>query len=306
MAIKVLVTGSNGLLGQKIVHKLSTDSQIELVAISKGENRCKSAQNFAYYPVDITDKTALKQLIGWIKPDAIINTAAITNVDACESQRDLCWQVNVAAVETLAKLSRDLNIHLVHLSTDFIFDGESGPYTEEDTPNPLSYYGHSKWESEKVVERILPLANTIIRTIIVYGVIDDASRSNLILWAKNALTKGEPIQVVNDQFRSPTLAEDLADACIEAVKRKAFGIFNVSGPEVYSVLEIVNQVADFYGFDKKLIKPITSSSLKQPAKRPPRTGFILDKAKSVLGYNPKSLQEGLQVVQAQLEQKIVH
>jgi dTDP-4-dehydrorhamnose reductase len=303
MALKILVTGSNGLLGQKLVHKLAQDPEVDLIAISRGVNRCKVKENYQYFPVDITDKPALKQLIEWLQPSVIINTAALTNVDACETERDACWKVNVTAVETLAKLSRKHNVHLIHLSTDFVFDGKNGPYKEDDKPNPLSYYGHSKWESEKVIEQINPENWSILRTIIVYGVIDDASRSNLILWAKNALTKGDPIKVVDDQFRAPTLAEDLADACIQTAKRKAKGYFHISGPETFSVLEIVKQVADFYQLDKSKITPVKSSTLGQPAARPPRTGFDISKARNILGYNPKTLLQGIEIVEQQLKEK---
>jgi len=303
MALKVLVTGSNGLLGQKLINKLSKDNDVDLIAISRGDNRSKETAYYQYFPVDITDKKSLSDLIRWLKPDCIINTAALTNVDACETQRDECWNVNVVAVTNLAKLSKELGIHLIHLSTDFIFDGESGPYSEEDLPSPLSYYGHSKYESEKEVQRIAPENWSIIRTIIVYGVIENASRSNIVLWAKQALSKNEPIKVVNDQFRAPTLAEDLADACISCAKLKANGIFNISGPETFSVLELVNRVAKFWNLPTESITAISSKSLNQAAKRPPRTGFDISKAKAILGYNPKTFEQGLAVLEEQLSKK---
>jgi dTDP-4-dehydrorhamnose reductase len=141
----------------------------------------------------------------------------------------------------------------------------------------------------------------ILRTIIVYGIVNDMSRSNIVLWAKGALEKGEPINVVNDQWRMPTLAEDLAKCCLLAVKKNASGVFNVSGKDLMSILEIVERVADHYGLNKSLIKAITAESLNQAAKRPKKTGFILDKAILELGYSPHSFEEGMAFMDKQLK-----
>jgi dTDP-4-dehydrorhamnose reductase len=145
---------------------------------------------------------------------------------------------------------------------------------------------------------------SILRTIIVYGIADDMSRSNLVLWAKGALEKGQKINVVDDQFRSPTLAEDLAEGCILCAEKTAEGIFNISGEKTYSILELVHKVAEYWKLDKSLINPVSSATINQSAKRPPRTGFIIDKAKKVLGYNPHSFEEGLAVLDAQLTARL--
>jgi dTDP-4-dehydrorhamnose reductase len=224
----------------------------------------------------------------------------MTNVDACESNQEACEKLNVTAVASLATLCKEFNIQLVHLSTDFIFDGADGPYSEDDSPNPLSFYGQSKWKAEQVIVAS-GCTYAILRTIIVYGVAAAMSRSNIVLWAKNALEKGETISVVNDQWRMPTLAEDLAAACIAAVQKEAQGVFHVSGKDLMNMVELVQQVADFWHLDRTLIKPINSASLNQAAKRPPKTGFVLAKAISQLGYQPHSFIEGLALVDAQLK-----
>ncbi len=303
---KILVTGSNGLLGQKLVYRLKDRRDIQLIATSKGENRINDKQGYIYKALDITIKNEVEKVISDYLPDIIINTAAMTNVDACELHKEACRKLNVDAVSYLleAVKKKELNnsnykCHFIHLSTDFIFDGANGPYDENAQPNPLSFYGQSKLDAEKLVLSS-GIKYTIVRTIIVYGIVDGMSRSNIVLWAREALMKRQKINVVNDQFRTPTLAEDLADACILIADKGATGIYHISGKDYMSILQLVERVADYFKLDKSLIKPISSASLNQPASRPPKTGFILDKAMNELGYKPHSFEEGLAIVAKQL------
>ena len=294
-----MVTGSNGLLGQKITDLSLLDPEIELIATSVGPNRYLLKAGYTYEELDVLDPQRLDELVAKYHPDAIIHTAAMTNVDACEHDRDKCYALNVKSVENLIEVCQRRDIQLIHLSTDFIFDGEDGPYTEDAQANPLSYYGETKLESEILLQK--SSCNwAILRTIIVYGIVNDMSRTNIVLWAKAALEKGEPINVVDDQWRMPTLAEDLAQCCLLAVKKNAKGIFNASGKDLMSILEIVERVADYYGLDKTLINPISSESLNQAAKRPKKTGFILDKTKRELGYEPHSFEEGIAFMERQI------
>jgi len=299
---KILVTGSNGLLGQKLTDISLLDRDIELIATSVGVNRHPSTSGYNYEEFDIRDAERLLELIEKYRPDAIINTAAMTNVDTCEVERELCAELNVQAVENLVSACEKHNIHLIHVSTDFIFDGEDGPYLEDAEPNPLSYYGLTKLQAEELL-KASSCRWAILRTIIVYGIVSDMSRSNIVLWAKGALEKGNPINVVNDQWRMPTLAEDLAIGCILAVKKEAEGVFNTSGKDFMSIIEIVERVADFYQLDKSLINSISAASLNQTAKRPKRTGFILDKAIAELGYQPRSFEEGMEILEKQLKKR---
>ena len=297
--MKLLITGSNGLLGQEIVADCIAQ-QIDFHAISSGENRNPTCPNTHYTSIDITDFIAVKSFFDVSSCSHIMHTAAMTNVDACESNQEACEKLNVTAVASLATLCQEFNIQLIHLSTDFIFDGADGPYTEDATPNPLSFYGQSKWKAEQAIVSS-GCTYAILRTIIVYGVAAEMSRSNIVLWAKNALEKGETISVVNDQWRMPTLAEDLAAACLAAVQKEAQGVFNVSGKDLMNMLELVQQVANFWHLDKTLIQPINSASLNQAAKRPPKTGFVLAKAIAQLNYQPHSFVQGLALVDAQLK-----
>lgn len=311
---RILITGSNGLLGQKLVYLLleinkKNPNLYEIYATSRGENRLIRKEGYHYYDLDITKQEQVRHIFHTIKPHIVINTAAMTNVDQCEIQQEACNLLNIHAVDFQIKALEQLQHetinytpHFIHLSTDFVFDGEAGPYAETDKPNPISFYGNSKYQAELLVQKS-KLNWAIVRTIIVYGVVDNMSRSNLVLWAKKALENGENIKVINDQFRAPTLAEDLAEGCLLIAEKKANGIFNISGKHTYSILELVNQIADFWHLNKDLIQVVSSQTLNQPAKRPPRTGFVLDKAIHTLGYQPKTFQEGLVIVDKQLKMR---
>jgi len=298
--MKILITGSNGLLGQKLLHKLRVDTNIELIATSRGENRVTEHGGYTYFDLDITDQKQVAKLIESEKPQVVINTAAMTNVDLCEDEKKACDALNVDAVKYLADACAKIDAHLIQISTDFIFDGEDGPYTEEDKPNPLSYYGLSKLKSEQLLQAHA-VKWTILRTIIVFGVGENLSKGNIVLWAKGALEKGDPLNIIDDQFRAPTLAEDLASICILAAKKKAFGIFNASGKDIMSIYEIVERIAKHYGNSTENLNKISTATLKQKAGRPPKTGFILDKSRNELGYNPHSFEECLTIIDEQLK-----
>lgn len=296
---KVLITGSNGLLGQKLLDLYLTLDNVELIATARGDNRYPRKEGYTYTSLDITNEQQVQQVIAQHAPDCIINTAAMTNVDVCETDKQGCDKLNVDAVAYLVAAANNVGAHLVHLSTDFIFDGKKGPYKEEDEANPLSYYGHSKLLAENMVREYCHKWS-IARTVLVYGVVHDMSRSNIVLWAKGALEQGKPINVVDDQFRSPTLAEDLAKGCQLIEQKEAEGIFNISGKDQMSILEIVVRVADYFELDKDKLNVISSASLNQPAKRPPITGFDLSKSRKILGYEPHSFEEGIGVLMSQL------
>jgi len=224
----------------------------------------------------------------------------MTQVDQCETDREACWKNNVTAVENLVRGCTKTGIRLIHISTDFIFDGSHGPLDESAKPNPLSYYGASKLAAEEIVKKS-SLDWTILRTVLVFGITRDMSRSNIVLWVKKSLEEGKTIQVVNDQWRTPTLAEDLAMGCLLAARKKAKGIFNVSGSEMMTPFDIAIHTAEFFKLDKSLIKATDSTTFKQPAVRPLKTGFIIDKARKELGYRPHTFGEGLAILAQQLE-----
>lgn len=298
--MRILVTGSNGLLGQKLVSALRSDASVDLLVTSRGSDRTPDPLGSRYRPMDISREEDVNAVFDAFKPQVVIHTAAMTNVDACELDPVACKLQNVTATEYLVRATEQHDAHFIHLSTDFIFDGQNGPYREEDEPAPLSIYGHSKLDAERIVINSRLSKWAIARTIIVYGIAEGLSRSNVVLWAKGALEKGQPIKVVDDQWRMPTLAEDLADGCIRIAKRGATGIYNLSGPDGMSILELVNRVGAFFQLDTSVVSPVKSDSLGQPAKRPPKTGFVLDKARRDLAFAPRGFEAGLGMLRDQL------
>ena len=298
--MKLLITGSNGLLGQKIV-KRCLQHGIDFIATSKGENRNPDCPASTYHSLDITDPIAVQSLFEVLHPSAIIHTAALTNVDYCEDHPEECKLVNVTATKYLWDSAKSIHAHFELLSTDFVFDGENGPYKESDSVNPLSVYAQSKVAAENLLLEDENTNWSIARTIIVYGTGHGLSRSNMVLWALEALPKGEPMKLVNDQFRAPTWADDLAYGCVEIVLRKQRGIFHLSGPTTLAVDEIVKRIAETMKLSTENISTISSITLNQAAKRPPKTGFILDKAFQLLAYQPKSIEETVPLLLAELK-----
>ena len=247
--MKILLTGSNGLLGQKLVARLHQEPGVELLATSRGAN--KLAAHFPavrFVPLDVS--------------------------------------------------SAALNIHLTHLSTDFVFSGDTGPLAEDALPAPVNFYGESKLAAEHVVQAS-PGRWAIARTVLVYGVAHHYGRTNLVLWVRDSLRAGQRIKVVADQWRTPTLAEDLAEGCWLLARQAAQGIYHLSGEEFLTPYDLALRVATQFGLDAMLIERVDASTFSQPARRPARTGFLIEKARRELGYHPHSLADGIALVSQQ-------
>lgn len=290
---KVIVTGSNGLLGQTLVNLLlKEEEKYNVIGFSKAKNR-NIRPNFEYVSIDMTNAILLYEKLKQYQPDVIINTAAMTNVDACEENKTACDNLNINVVQYLKEYSNKNNTHLIHISTDFIFDGKKEVYKETDAPNPLNYYGLSKLKSESIL-LTSNIKYTIIRTTLVYGKVFGMLRSNIVLWIKKSLENREQITVVTDQYRMPTYVEDLAFACKLAIDKKVTGIFNISSNTLLSIYEIAQEIAIAFNLDKNLIQPITTKKLSQKAIRPFKTGFDLTKTHKTLMFFPKSFGEDLQ------------
>lgn len=300
MKKRVLVTGANGLLGQKLTDLYRANPQVEYFASSRGSNRHPETEGYTYITMDIGAEDDVRHILRDLRPNALIHTAAQTQVDLCETEKEQCDLLNTESLRFICDAIGPFHSHLIHLSTDFIFDGTSGPYNEGDEPNPLSYYGWSKLRAEKIVQEYVgPWA--IARTILVYGLVAGMSRSNIVLWALSALRDKKAIQVVDDQFRMPTLAEDLAKGCQLIEAQNASGIFHLSGPDYMNIYDLVMRVAAVAGLDASNVSRANSSSFTQPAKRPPRTGFDLSHSRQSLGYHPRSFEDGIRLVLAQEE-----
>ena len=292
------MTGTNGFLGQKLIFLLSNKEESEVIATGRGPSRI-TFNNVKYLDINLTRRHEVFSAILKERPTHIIHAAAMTQVDICETEKEECWKNNVLASENLIEVAEELDSYFQYISTDFIFDGNGGPYNEGDKPNPINFYGKSK----HMVEQLLAISGldySIVRTVLVYGVGQDLSRSNIVLWVKNKLEKNEPIRVVNDQWRNPTLVEDLASGCAMILRRNAQGIYHVSGQEYLTPYDIALTTADIFELDKSLISPTNASEFKEVATRPLKTGFDISKIQNEFGFRPVSLENGLAIVKEQL------
>ena len=292
--MKICITGSNGLLGQHLVKLLAETTDHIIIATSKGESRLPflSSKQLHYFSLDITDAIAVNIFLQLHQPDAIIHAAAMTQPDPCEQNPIECWHINVTATRFLLDAAASISARFIYISTDFIFDGMNGPYKETDTPNPVNYYGSSKLAAEKsVMDSKLQWA--IVRTVLVFGNIFTGSRSNVISWVKENLENNKPIKVVTDQWRTPTYVEDLAKGILLVIEKNATGIYHISGEEGMSPFDMATATADYLHLNKSLMTAVNADTFTQPAMRPLRTGFIIEKAKKELGYQPISFKEAL-------------
>lgn len=297
--MKVLITGSNGLLGQYLIQRLAALPGYEVTATGRGANRLRMQKGYQYESVNLADEAAVKGLIERTQPEVIIHAGAMTQADDCERSKDACWMVNVTATRYLVQGAEKTGAFFLFLSTDFVFDGLAGPYKEDDPVNPVNYYGASKAAAERVVMQS-KVSWAIARTVLVYGLADDPRRSNIITWVKTNLEQKKRLKVVNDQWRTPTLVQDLAEGCKLIIDKRAQGVFHLSGKDMLTPYDMALQVANYLQLDEKLFDKVDANSFKQPAKRPARTGFIIDKAEKELGYTPHSFEEGLKIVVEQI------
>ena len=297
---KILITGANGLLGQKLVEQLVESKNWEVIATGRGPCRL-SGSGYSYQTLDIENEQEVEATLADLRPAVIIHGAAMTHVDECEKHQEACFRANVLATKYLIAAAEKIQSHFIFVSTDFIFSGLDGqnPYTEDAKADPVNYYGQTKLDGEELLKHS-NLKWAIARTVLVYGLANDLSRSNIILWVKSSLEAGKQIQVVDDQVRTPTLAEDLAAGCILMAEQRATGIFNISGSELLTPYEMAMETADYFGLNQELIVRTDSTKFTQPARRPMKTGFVIEKAKNQLGYRPKTFREGISILAKQL------
>ena len=295
---KILVIGSNGLLGQKLCEIIVRGGAYNLTIASIEDKPIRQVVGAQYMQVDITNKKDAKNVVRACHPDVIINAAAMTNVDACETERELCWRINVDGVENIADAAKIHDTKVIHISTDYIFDGKSGPYTEDDRPDPLSYYGKSKLASENLL-RTSGVPYLIARTMVLYGFAPGV-KANFALWLIESLENKKPVTVVDDQLGNPTLVDDLAYGLIQGFEMERTGIYNLAGREIVNRYEFALKLAKVFNLDASLIAPIKTSSLKQPAPRPLKSGLVTLKAEVELGYKPSTVEQGLLILKTQL------
>ncbi|CUS76431.1 dTDP-4-dehydrorhamnose reductase [Candidatus Kryptonium thompsonii] len=298
--MRVMVTGAHGLLGQAVLKLFLKSTNSEILATAKEPRTFLDFGGFDYTMLDITSRSDVKNLVVYFRPDVIINTAAYTNVDGCEQNRELAWRVNVEGVRNLVHSARRVDAKLIHISTDYIFDGKNGPYTEEAIPNPINYYGRTKLASENEI-KIGGIRFAILRTNVLYGVGKNV-KSNFALWLYEKLSKGEKIKVVTDQVGNPTYVDDLAFAILKVVEFDKEGVYNIGGRDFVDRYTFAIKLAEIFGFDKELITPVKTSELNQIAPRPLKSGLITFKAEAELGFKPYGVEDGISEFKARLEE----
>ncbi|MBK9098584.1 MAG: dTDP-4-dehydrorhamnose reductase [bacterium] len=294
---RILITGSNGMLGQRTVQFYSSKENVELLATSVEDKSV--VESVEYIQSDIKDRESIKKLIYDYCPDFIVHTAAFTNVDLSEKLREEAWKINVKGVEYIGEAARAIDAHIIHISTDYIFDGKNGPYDENATPDPIGYYGRTKLASENAL-RISGTFFTILRTNVLYGIAPN-SRPDFVRWVVNSLRNKQEIRIVKDQIGNPTFIDDLVQAINKIIEFRKTGIYNIGGKEFLSRYDFTLRIADFFRLDKRLIIPITTEELKQPARRPLKSGLLILKAETELGYKPHTITEALSAMKKELE-----
>ncbi len=299
---RVLITGSNGLLGQKLVELFSHLHSFQILLTSRQERSVFDHEALRYVRADITKRPEIKAVIEEFEPEIIVHTAAVTNVDLCETDRETAWRVNVTGVEHIVQTAKLTGSKLIHVSTDYVFDGRTGPYAESDRPNPVSYYGRTKLASENIVATS-GIPHAIARTMVLYGT-GYSVKANFALWLLGELSAGKPVRIVDDQFGNPTLADDLAYAILKIIELDRTGIYHVAGPDFVSRYEFALALAKVFAFDKKLITPVKTASLKQPAVRPLRSGFVTLKTQVDLGAKLSGIDQGLTIFRHQIESRL--
>ncbi len=290
--MKILLTGANGFLGHYLAKQL-LNKEHEVIATGKGECRLPFTghKNFRYAAMDFTDPFAVHDVFEKYSPGVVVHAGAMSKVDECEQNQWEAYRANVEGTITMLINAEAHHCFFIFISTDFIFDGRQSMYSEEDMPGPVNFYGKTKLEAE---EAVLEYEHdwAIIRTILVYG--DPLSgKDNILTVTRKKLEKGERYNVVSDQTRTPTYVGDLASAIVSVIERKATGIYHIGGADILTPYQMACAVADHCKLDKTLIKEVTEANFSQPAKRPAKTGFVIDKAKRKLGYDPIPFSEGL-------------
>lgn len=294
---RILIVGSNGMLGQRTVEFYLNQKKYELLCVSIEEKSV--SEGIDYLSCDLTDKEKIKKAVYDFCPDSIVNAAAYTNVDLSETERELAWKINVKGVEYLAEASRIIDAHLIHISTDYIFDGKNGPYSETATPNPLGYYGRTKLASENAL-KISGINYTILRTNVLYGTAKN-SRPDFVKWVVNKLHNKEQIRIVTDQINNPTFIDDLVQAINQVIEFRKYGIYNIGGPEFLSRYDFTLRIAEYFKLDKSKILPIKTSELNQPARRPLKSGLLTIKAQTEFGFKPHTIEETLSIMKRELD-----
>lgn len=284
---RILVTGSGGLLGSRLVPVLSENYEVmpshNMHAIHSNSVR-----------MDIVDKGMVSKIISDLRPNVIVHAAAETNVDKCENSKKFAWSVNVEGTRNIAESCASVGARLIYVSTDYVFDGDKGFYTESDSPNPVNYYGLTKLKGEESVRHICK-DFVIARPSVLYGW--HPRKLNFATWVIDSLRRGRKISVVEDHFNSPTLADNLAEMILRIVEKDLRGIYHTAGEERINRYEFAIKAAKAFELDESLITPLRMGELKVwKARRPRDSSLSVEKVRQQTFVKPVSVCEGLRTM----------
>lgn len=280
---KILITGAGGLLGSKIVERAEGKYAVYPTHATRSffSNSLK---------MDVTDESEVRRVFHKVKPDVAVHTAAVTNVDNCEIDKNYAFKVNAEGTKTLAKVCNEVEARIVYISTDYVFNGEKGLYTEEDEPNPVNYYGLTKLMGENHVSTLCK-SFLILRPSVLYGV--HPQKPNFVKWVVEALKKRRTIAVVEDHYNSPTFADNLAEVILEMINKELKGIYHTSGVERISRYRFALKIAEVFHYTN-LIKPVRMSELKVwTARRPEDSSLCVEKVKKEIDTELLAITQGL-------------
>lgn len=289
---KVLIIGANGFTGRRMLQIFSACEAYEVIGCSLHPDICPEGKH-RFIQADINDFPQMEALFDRVSPHVVINCSALSVPDYCEHHREEAYATNVLAVEQMARCAEKKGCRLIHLSTDFVFDGKTDfLYTEEDQPAPVNYYGVTKWEGEQAVARVCS-SYAIVRVVVVYGKALPGQHGNILKLVKDRLTAGQEIRVVSDQYRTPTWVADIVEGVERLMHTYKSGIYHICGKEYLSIAEIAYRVADYFKLDRSLIHPVTTIEMNEATPRPRFSGLSIEKAERELGYHPHTLEEGM-------------
>jgi dTDP-4-dehydrorhamnose reductase len=294
--VSFLVTGANGLVGSRLC-RLLAQRGAEVIAAGRGPARFDPLPGVRYVEVDLTAPDQVRALLAAHKPDVVVNPASMTDVDGCERTPHEAYLANAALPAQLAELSKSQGFHLLHVSTDYVFDGANGPYATDDVPNPRGVYAITKHIGEQAV-RALAGSWAIARTAVVYGW-PTAGRNNFGAWLVSSFAEKKPVKLFSDQFVSPSLALNVAAMLAELAERKLTGIWHTSGSTVIDRVAFGRALCEVFGFDATLITPTLLADLKLASPRPPRSGLKIDATAATLKAQPLALAESLKQFHAE-------
>jgi dTDP-4-dehydrorhamnose reductase len=294
--MRITVTGANGLVGSRLCHLLVVEGHT-VTAVARGSRR--AAGSYEYVECNLADDGETARVLAASRPEAIVHAASMTEVDACERDPEAAFAGNVTAAANVARQARALGAHLIHVSTDYVFDGQDGPYDEEARPAPIGTYARTKWLGEEAV-RLLAGSWAIARTAVVYGY-PPSRRPNFGSWLVDTLRKQEPVRLFEDQWVSPSLALNVAEMLGELAERRLPGIWNVAGAEVVNRMQFGVTLCEEFGLDRSLLHPVRLADAGLASPRPPRSGLKVQKALAGLRSRPLGLRASLEQFRAEVE-----